>query len=127
MELLIRTVDKYTGKDPHFQAKTTKRGDVISVCPDGWTWSQFERTNPEWVIVKVLDLLQIEADAMLTHEQGDDALNPYLKIRDFNFDLDALNDKGYNLDKQKDIVTIPLADIQSVKVKKTSVDNPFKL
>jgi hypothetical protein len=59
MELLIRTVDK--GPD----AMHSKRGHVIWVCPDGWEWSEAERTNPEWMIISV-PITQIEADGLLS-------------------------------------------------------------
>ena len=60
MELLVRLVDKGAAED------CSKRGDVIAAAPDGWAWSSEELTNPDWVIVRVVSLLNTDRDAMLT-------------------------------------------------------------
>ena len=52
-ELLIRVVDKIHPTDPDKNLATSKKGDVISVCPDGWNWGREELANPEWRIVKM--------------------------------------------------------------------------
>lgn len=57
MELLVRIVDK----GPH--DNQSKAGDVIAICPDGWEWSQAERTNPDWIIIHA-DLTEIESNAL---------------------------------------------------------------
>ncbi len=54
MEMLVCTVDTGTRAKP---------GDVICVCPDGWSWSTAEREHPGWVIVQA-DITQVEADAL---------------------------------------------------------------
>lgn len=58
MELLIRIIDKSTAED------ASQRGDVICACPDGWAWSDAERSNPDWIIIKA-DITEIECDALL--------------------------------------------------------------
>ena len=61
MELLVRIIDRSQREDD------SHRGDVIAVVRDGWEWSQIERTNPDWLILKVGGLLDTDADTMLTH------------------------------------------------------------
>lgn len=51
-ELLIRVVDK-TDPDPVRDQQFSKAGDVIVVAPDGHGWSATERSNPDWIIVKL--------------------------------------------------------------------------
>lgn len=63
MELLIRLVDKQPAGHELWE-KASQRGDVISVCPDGWAWSEAERTNPEWLIVTA-EITEIESDGLL--------------------------------------------------------------
>ena len=46
MELLISFVDKSD------HVGSTKRGDVIEICPDGWGWSDAELTHPDWRIIR---------------------------------------------------------------------------
>lgn len=58
MELLIRIIDKSAAED------ASQRGDVICACPDGWAWSDAERNNPDWIIIKA-DVTEIECDALL--------------------------------------------------------------
>lgn len=62
-EFLIRVVDKVQ-PDVQLSKISSKSGDVISVCADGWAWSQAELTNPEWRIVSV-SVLQSTIDAAL--------------------------------------------------------------
>lgn len=47
-ELLIRVVSK-----AHGVVGAELAGDVIVVCPDGWGWTDAERTNQEWRIVRL--------------------------------------------------------------------------
>jgi len=51
-ELLVRLVDK-VNDDPELDLQCLKRGDVVTIQEDGWNWSERERTNPDWMIIKV--------------------------------------------------------------------------
>ena len=64
-EVLVRVVDKVNPNDANLDAQCLKRGDFVSICPDGWGWSQIERTNPDWRIVKISGLSVEEAKAYL--------------------------------------------------------------
>jgi len=46
-ELLVCVTDKATG-----QVGAIMAGDVVCVCADGHLWSDRERANPDWRIVK---------------------------------------------------------------------------
>lgn len=48
-ELLVRVVDR---GDPNDDA-SSKRGDVIALCPDGWAWSAAELSEPFWRVIAV--------------------------------------------------------------------------
>ena len=47
MEILIRS------KDKPGRVGGLKANDVVTVQPDGHVWSDFEKSNPEWRIIKV--------------------------------------------------------------------------
>ncbi len=109
-EMLVRLFDKYTGKDPHFLAKTTKRGDVIVVQEDGWQWSDLERKSPDWIIVQV-DMKIEKARAMLARELGPvdkngKDINPLLQLRAFKVDLDAMTVLGYPIHTALDAIKL---------------------
>jgi hypothetical protein len=89
-ELLVRVVDR-VGANVYQDAKLTKRGDVIAVCPDGWPWGTTELANPEWRIVRVPGVAP-EALAYLTAEEIESAETKgsrVLQRRAFKFDVDA--------------------------------------
>jgi hypothetical protein len=69
MELLIRIKDKEQ-PDKELAQRASKAGDVIAACPDGWAWTEAEKTNPEWRIIQV-PLLEVEKDALLASPQAD--------------------------------------------------------
>ena len=58
MEILARLVDKAADE------RASKRGDVVSIVPDGWTWSIAERTNPDWIIINV-GIIDTDRDALM--------------------------------------------------------------
>lgn len=90
-ELLVRVRDK-TSPDLYKDVRLTKRGDVIVVMPDGWTWGSGELTNPDWRIVKLPNVSLDEAEAMTAGELPADPKVPSrtLQRRAFSFDLDNL-------------------------------------
>jgi hypothetical protein len=48
-ELLIRTASKSVENE----RMSTRPGDVVVVCRDGWPWSVTERHHPHWMIVSL--------------------------------------------------------------------------
>lgn len=126
-ELLVRVVDKI-GDDIFKDAALTKRGDVIVVCPDGWPWGSEELSNPEWRIISVPDMTEIEANAMTTREIGDRSVQNVLQERAFKFDLDSLPQahKAKTMgNRDHAIITIPKAILNQTKKQKPKKDNPF--
>lgn len=86
-EMLVRIADK-TSDDVHKNAMLTKRGDVIVIMSDGWTWSAAERAGDPWVIVKVPGV----DPSLLTGFIADDPDDGTAKIRQrraFGFNLTA--------------------------------------
>lgn len=89
MELLVRTKDKI-GTTPELCAQCTKRGDVIVAMPDGHNWGTKEIANPDWRIIRVPDLGDSRAKALVAAEPL--GLSPHPRKRGMRLDLDALGD-----------------------------------
>src|SRR4051812_41436296 len=91
-ELLVRTVDKVNKADIYSDCKLTKRGDVICVQPDGWTWGMDEIAAPFYQIVRLPGVAPDVLSALLQSEIDTDPKHPSrtLQARGFKFDLDAL-------------------------------------
>jgi hypothetical protein len=89
-EFLIRVHDKVNPDSVYSDVKCLKRGDVVSVCPDGWVWSTRELRLPFWRIVKVAGMAMDEAEAFLSPEPGDSLLNKMLRRRAFKVDVDRI-------------------------------------
>lgn len=89
-EWLVRTVDKVNEEDPHLDAQCFKRGDVIVICEDGWPWSEAERANPEWTILKFPGVSVEAVDSFLGPEINSDPKDkkPLLRRRAFMVNLD---------------------------------------
>lgn len=92
-ELLVRVVDKINHEDPYANAKCTKRGDVISICPDGWVWGVQEQLNPDWRIITIPGVSVDEVASLLAPEPETDPQNPsrMRQARLFKLDLDAFD------------------------------------
>lgn len=87
MEILVRIIDK-DQPDPDLAKMASKRGDVIAICPDGWPWSEAERTNPEWRIVRS-PILQTHSEVLLAGPNTN-AVIPEKVRRTWKFHLDNL-------------------------------------
>lgn len=92
-ELLVRVVDK-VNPDFYKNIQCTKRGDVILVQPDGWTWGKKELSNPDWRILALpgvdpADLSGLLARELPTDPKTDPKTWPKtLQRRAFKLDLD---------------------------------------
>lgn len=116
-EMLVRTIDKVNKEDVYLDVKCTKRGHVIAICPDGWQWSETERTAPYWTIVKVPGVSVEDLSAYLAPEPGDPRMNRMLQCRAFKFDLDSLGVKS----------TVTASEVQGLKMAMDSLDDPAVL
>jgi hypothetical protein len=85
-ELLIRLIDKPLSGDSTVDCGRTRRGDVVSACPDGWEWSAAERSNPAWIIVKIPAMGLAEGVAAAS-PQPYDATHTYTWKRYFTYQL----------------------------------------
>ena len=87
MQLVIRVLSR-PDSDPKTHADRTHRGDVIVVMPDTHIFSEFERTNPEWRIIKI-NLTESEGMALKTEEvdAGNVKLLKWKRINRLNLDL----------------------------------------
>ena len=90
-EVLLRVIDK-VNEDPYKDCKLLKKGDVVIICPDGWSWSIEEKTNPDWRILKLPNISKEFAEAFTSPEIDTDPQNPsnVLRRRSHFFDLDNL-------------------------------------
>lgn len=101
MQLLVRVVDKFS-IDPVKDYQLTKRGDVIAVKPDNAGWGLLELINPDWRIISVPDMSQIQAEALLVPESPS-LNNPQqaCRKRSFKLDLAALSNRGLVFNKER--------------------------
>ncbi len=89
MELVIRVVDKVS-TDRDKNAALTKRGDVISAMADGWPWTDTEKSNPVWRILRV-NLTVTDADFIMDPEIETELVNKtVVRQRKRKIDLDAI-------------------------------------
>ena len=89
-EIIVRVINK-VNKDFYLNCKCTKRGDVISVCPDGWSWGSAELTSPEYRILVFPNLTVDDVSPLTVPEKDIDPKNPSktLQKRAFKLDLDS--------------------------------------
>ena len=120
-ELLIRTVDK-TSSNLIDNATCTKRGDVIVVVPDGWNWSQIERTNPEWIIIR--SKLSVEEAKAYTEPPKKTDAEKIVARRAIKIDLDSVKipaqvkDSIDDINRLEAIIDIGAFDIKTIEVTK---------
>lgn len=90
-EILLRVKDQIN-EDIYKTARSTQRGDVISVQVDGWQWGTQEKIDPQYRILKLPNLSVIEGENFLGEELETDIRNPSrtLQRRQFKIDLDNL-------------------------------------
>lgn len=121
MELLVRIVDKPCpqGYDEMKALKLTKRGDVIAIQENGFAWSERERKNPEWAIIRV-SITRAEAQALLTPEATSDQKRHLRRKRGFMLDLDALGISS----RSREVDGKTASSVRSAKILKTPLEDP---
>lgn len=124
-ELLVRVRSKPLTGNVAVDCQRTRRGDVIVAMPDGHSWSHEERTNPEWVIVRVPGMTVKEGTALASHEPTGRPHKPRGKVRRhfhkrlFSLDLDALI--GPDDGRRSSDVTVLLSALRSAKSAKEPI------
>lgn len=127
-ELLVRTIDK-NNSDPYLDVHLTKRGDVIHIAPDGWSWGSDELTNVSMLIIQLPNITEAQAAAFLTPEVNTNPLNPSIMLqrRAFKLDLDdpiLLEELGTKRTKPKYALNINFGQLNSMKIAKPSIPDP---
>lgn len=130
-ELLVRVTDKPRTGDPRKDCQRSGRGDVIVAQPDGAYWSRAERSNPDWLILKVPGMTLAEGVALTaaepvigTKQRG--PANRYRHRRLFRLDVTALI--GPHPGRRVcEVKTLTLAAVRAVKQQKPAVKDPAVL
>lgn len=98
----------------------SKRGDVITVQADGWAWSQAERTNPDWLIIKVASFLGTDRDAVLA--VGRNFPQGRFRRREWMLDLDNAPLPGrFAWPRKSESVTMTRLAVVSILVQKPAM------
>ncbi len=120
-ELLVRLRDN-TLADPIQNRKCWKRGMVITIQADGWTWGIEERTNPLFIIVKAPDLTIAQASTFMGNliDPNSTPLNPDTTnpMRSFAFDADnatVVSIVGDGTVRLHEFITLTAAQVNFVK------------
>lgn len=64
--------------------------DVVEIKPDGFAWGNDEKTLQYWRIIRIPNMTQAHADALLAYEPGNQLINKMLRKRGNYFDLNDL-------------------------------------
>jgi hypothetical protein len=92
-QLLIRIRDKVNPDDPYSCAKLHKAGDVIAILPYDQEPGREERSNPDWLLLKVGGEYAMEECVSLTTPQlhnDPGSRNRMLQKRGFRLDINSL-------------------------------------
>ena len=89
MQILLRIRDKINSDNLLLDAKCLKRGDVVTAVGDSHVWGSGELTNPDWRIIKAVNLTREATDSMVGEEAETDPQNPNMmrQRRGFMFDF----------------------------------------
>lgn len=85
-------VDRNNPDDIYKDSKLYKRGMVIDVRADGWSWGYQELNNPDFRILRTPDLGDVTIAALLAPEDGFgvvDHATSTVRIRENKLDLDG--------------------------------------
>ena len=117
-ELLVRVVDKVS-VDPVLDARLTKRGHVIVVRPDGWTWGTEELANPDWRLMRVAGADPVDFAGLIVEEPETDPTTPnkFRQRRAFRLDLDASTVDDAGLRSFFDDFTLTPIDVKAETTK----------
>lgn len=133
-ELYVRIVDKIH-KDFYINCMASKRGDVISILPDGAQWGTEDLRHTDYRIIKFPGIKPDLLDGFLAEELETDLKNPSktLQFRGWKFDLDTValdkqeNDIYLKDDKrQGDSITLnySLDQVLALQIKKQPIQDP---
>lgn len=118
MELLIDLAGRVGGSRTDWQP-----GDVVVACPDGWPWSETERKNPKWMILKCPEMGKEEADSRASPELPRDLSGDKSKLQRCGTTLDVAALKAIEGEKE----TYPLAAVRVAFILKEPLQDAVKL
>lgn len=104
MELLILVAEQGPGR---------RRGTVLCARPDGWQWSDLERSDPSWRIIAGVQMDAIEVEMAMAPQVPDRPMTPNdprrrrLERRAQVVDLDRYDSTGELV-----MVPVPMPDLE---------------
>jgi len=114
MELLVRIIDKYQ-PDPELNPFVSKRGDFIVGMPDGHGWSELERTEDYWRIIRC-PILQTHGDTLGQQKFFE---HKPRRRREYFIDFSKLpNSELYEGTRTVDIIDVSRKDLIKATTKK---------
>ncbi len=119
-ELIVSKID-YIHSDFYLNTKTFKRGMVIIARDDNHPWTDTERNNPDWIILKFPGEPKEKFKSYEVQELPKDPINPSktLQIRAFKIDLDSLV-----VDDKLSYAKLEATKVQVLEVKDPAVIGP---
>lgn len=107
MELLVSIADKCD------HVGSTKRGDVIEICPDGWGWSDAELNHPDWRVIRspIPQTLINTLKKSFNHNK----VLAVKRYRDWHINLDLLDPSIF---QSGGIIDVPRSELTHAVVKK---------
>ena len=137
MELLVIVADRSNPQDIYKDTKLYKRGMVIDVRAEGWSWGYQELNNPDFRILKTTDLDDATVAALLAPEDGFgvvDHATSTVRIRKNRLDLDGASTPGgfraFIQDNQRQIPIYVLSHVDQLVSLMTAIPavlNPLVL
>lgn len=112
MEMLIDLTGRVGTANP---GTDWQAGDVVVVCPDDWPWSETERTNPRWLILKCPALGDLEGRA-LAAPMLPVTLTPGEKLQRRQFQLGPIALAAL---KQSGTTTVTLLQLRAIRALKS--------
>ena len=83
MELLVITVPRSDAIDDH------QRGDIVEIMPDGWGWSDIEKTHPRAHIIRA-PILDTHASQLLSRHPNGRVIGQKNPVHSHRIDFDLL-------------------------------------
>jgi hypothetical protein len=130
-QLLIRIRARLSAGDPYADVKQHKVGDVIALIPYEQEPGREERSNPDWLLLKVTGEDAIEECTSLTTPQlhtDPGSRNRMLQKRGFRLDIHwlrvALDGEFVDWDARTQIQDIPIEIITACKVEVPVLPDP---
>lgn len=113
MEILIHVLDSHDAID------AIKKGEVCCDRPDGWAWSELEKTEPFWRIIRT-PLLQAHCNMLLKQHTMSDirVKNTIYPRMAYLIDVDKLpHPELFKGARTQPYIDVPLADVLNAVVK----------